>query len=75
MASTVFQRTGLGRRPGRFLPGPLQLGAEFLQLFTADAGPRLGDPVLVLLLDVMRDVLDQHRGLAVEALSPGRHPG
>ena len=38
MASTVFfSALGWAGRPGRFLPGPLELGAEFLQLFTAEA--------------------------------------
>ena len=68
----LFQRTGLGRRPRRFLPGLLQLGPEFLQLFTAEAGPHLGKPDLFFFLDVMGDVLDQHRGLGIEALRPGR---
>jgi hypothetical protein len=69
-ASTVFQRTGLGRRPGCFLPGPLELGLEFLQLFTAETGPDLGEPVLFFLLDVMPNVLDQHRGDR-RSLTPG----
>jgi hypothetical protein len=37
----------------------------------AEAGPHLGEPVLLLLLDVMGDVLDQHRSLGVEALRVG----
>ena len=71
----LFQRTGLGRRPGRFLPGLPELGPEFLQLFAAEAGPHFGEPVLLFLFDVMRDVLDQHRGLGIEALSLARHAG
>src|SRR6478735_4610262 len=71
----LFQRAGLGGRPGRFLPGLLESGPEFLKLFAAEAGPHFGEPVLLFLFDVMRDVLDQHRGLGVEALSPGRHAG
>src|SRR5580693_8480417 len=71
----LFQRTGLGRRLGRFLPGLLEFGPEFLKLFAAEAGPHFGEPVLLFLFDVMRDVLDQHRGLGIEAFSPGRHAG
>jgi hypothetical protein len=40
-----LQRAGLGRRPGRLLPGLLELGPEFLKLFAAKAGPHLGEPV------------------------------
>ena len=68
----LFQRTGLGRRRGRFLPGLLELGPEFLKLFAAEAGPHFGEPVLLFLFDVMRDVLDQYRGLGIEALSLSR---
>src|SRR5271156_5428987 len=71
----LFQRTGPGRRLGRFLPGLLEFGPDFLKLVAAEAGPHFGEPVLLFLFDVMRDVLDQHRGLRVEALSPSRHAG
>ena len=67
-----FSALGWAWRPGRLVPGLLELGPEFLQLFTAEAGPHFGEPVLLFLLDVMRDVLDQHRGLGIETLSPGR---
>src|SRR5690348_15492029 len=71
----LFQRAGLGGRPGRLLPGLLELGPEFLKLLAAQAGPHLREPVLLFLFDVMRDDLDQHRGLGVEALSPARKAG
>jgi hypothetical protein len=34
----------------------------------------MGEPVLLLLLDVVRDVLNQHRDLGIEALSPAGIP-
>lgn len=61
--------------PGRLGPGLLELGSEFLKLFTARAGPYLREPVLLFLLDVMRNGLDQYRGLGVEALGIGWHAG
>ena len=60
----LLQRAGLGRRPGRFLPGLLELGPEFLKLLAAKAGPHFGEPVLLFLFNMMRDVLDQHREAA-----------
>ena len=75
-ASTVFfSALGLGGRPGRLLPGLLELGPEFLELLAAEAGPHFGKPVLLFFFDVMRDVLDEHRGLGVEAFGISRHAG
>jgi hypothetical protein len=66
---------GLGRRPGRLLSRLLESGSDFLKLLSAEAGPNLGEPVLLFFFDVMRDVLDQHDRLGVEALSPARQAG
>ena len=73
-ASIVFFRWA-GQATWALLPGLLELGPEFLKLFAAKAGPHFGEPVLLFLFDVMRDVLDQHRGLGIEALGPGGHAG
>jgi hypothetical protein len=38
----LFQGTGLGRRPGRFLPGLLESGSDFLKLLAAKGSPDEG---------------------------------
>jgi hypothetical protein len=73
-ASTgFFSALGWAGDLGAFLPGPFECSPYFLQLFTAEPGPHLGEPVLFFLLDVMGDTLHQHRGLGIEALGPGWH--
>src|SRR6266498_2205405 len=64
----LLQRARLGRIVRR---GLLQLEhsvAEFLQLLAAEPGAHLGEPVLLLLVHVVRDALDQDHGLGVETV-------
>src|SRR6266550_2164061 len=64
----LLQRARLGRVVRR---GLLQLEhpvAEFLQLLAAEPGAHLGEPVLLLLVHVVRDALDQDDRLGVETV-------
>ena len=58
-----------------WLPNLLETGSEFLELPAPEPGAHLRKPRLLLFLDVMGDVLDQHRGLGIKALFAARHPG
>ena len=73
MALTVFfSALGWAGDLGAFLRACSSLAPSSCSC-SAEAGAHLGEPVLFFLLDVMGDVLDQHRGLSIEVLSPGRH--
>src|SRR5580698_2352731 len=71
----LLQRAWLRRLPGCLLPRQLKSRPEFLKLMTAEPGPHLREPLLLLFFDVMGHVLDQHSGLRVVALLVRGHRG
>ena len=75
-ASTVFFRAlGCDGLRGAFFFASSISRADLLELLAAESLADLGEPVLLLLVHVVRDVLDEHGGLGVEALVVGLHRG
>ena len=71
----LLQGAGLRRTGRRLLARGEQLLADLLERGAPEALADLGEPVLLLLVHVVRDVLDEHRRLGVEALVVGLHRG
>ena len=68
-----FSALGCDGRRRRLLARLDHLGADLLQALAAQPLADLGEPLLLLLLDVVLDVLDQHRRLGGEPLVVGLH--